>query len=242
MTERFDTVLTRLSTVLPRLDPAPAVPVGAERRSEHAISILRQARSDDDNDAAAEEFGMAIYEAPWVADLHRNYGLVLEKAGNARGASVSLERYLLLNPEAPDAGQVRQKIADLAPLAAEQRPWLRYFGIRNTSDGEVERLALRGRKMVITVPKSAPSNTGSGRRPGDNICSGTISGLQFGGRCVFASADPDFVRCFSGKREYDADGGIEGSSLIIRSVTRVNYHVESCVIETEDRGNFREYQ
>lgn len=237
--QRFDADLTQIAVLLPKLKPAPSISAAAQNYSDHAIAILRQAHSDTDNDAAAQSFGLAIHETPWIADLYRNYGLVLAKAGNADGANANLNRYLILDPNAPDAAATKQRIAELQPLADEQKAWRPFLGSHEMENNEVDALTLRNRNLLVTVATAAPSG---GYKSGDTLCWGTISGNQFRGRCAFKSDHPGFIGCFGGKRDYDADGGIDTSgTLIIRSVKYVHYDPGSCAVDTEDRGAFRTY-
>jgi len=237
--QRFDDDLARVAALLPKLKPAPAISSEVERHSDLAIAIMHQAHSDADNDAASNEFSRAIYEAPWVADLYRDYGLVLTKAGNAGAGRTNLTRYLVLAPQARDAAATRQRIAEIQPLADEQKAWLPFLGSKSMENDEIDLLTLRDRKLLITVATAAPD---SGYKSGDTLCLGTISGNQFRGRCAFKSAHAGFIGCFGGERDYDADGGIDASgALIVRSIKYVHYDPESCAVDTEDRGAFRTY-
>ena len=239
-TEQFDGELARISTLLPRLSPPPVVPPGVEVEGNRAIALLRTARSDFDNDAAADLFEQAIYEAPWVADLYRDEGLVELKAGNVRAGAVQLNRYLILYPDAPDAAAIRAKIAGAEPLAAEQRPWQPFLGTGLMSGDQSERLSLRGRTLVLAVVKPPPPpDPESNLKPGDPLCSGTIDGTQFHGQCVFLDADPRFTNCFGDKKTFPAEGAIEGSTFRIRTVTHLNFHYTSCVIDSTQEGVFR---
>lgn len=241
--QRFDRVLERVGALLPKLEPPPAVPPAAERFSNHGIDLLRQARSDADNDAAAKAFALAIGEAPWVADLYRNYGLVLAKAGDAHAGSIDLNRYLILNPGAPDAAAMREKIAALEQLAAEQGPVARFVGTQTLANGQAERLSVQGHTVVVSMVKPpAPPDPESALQPGDTVCAGTINGGQFEGHCAFVNSDERFLACFGVKRDFPADGSIEGNLFRIRSVVHIHYHSESCIIDSEQRGLFRTYR
>jgi tetratricopeptide (TPR) repeat protein len=234
---RFDEDLSRMAELLPKLKPPPPVSAVAANFSDRAIAVLHQARSDADNDAAAMSFGLAIHEAPWVADLYRDYGLVLAKAGNASGATSNLNRYLVLNPNASDAAATRQKVAELQPLADEQKPWRPFLGQQTMGKGQVDLLTLRDRRLLITLA-AAPPNSG-GYKSGDTLCLGTISGGQFRGRCAFKSDHPGFIKCFGGERDYAADGSIDagGTHLVIHSITYVHYDPDSCTVDREDHGD-----
>ena len=42
--------------------------------------------------------------------------------------------------------------------------------------------------------------------------------------------------CFGSKREYEADGSIEGNTLKVMTTTGLNYGTETCIINSEQRG------
>lgn len=241
--QRYDRVLERVSELLPKLESQAGVPPAAARLSNRAIDMLHQARSDADNDGAAQAFALAIAEAPWVADLYRNDGLVLAKAGDAHAASIDLNRYLILNPGAQDASAMRRKVADLAQLAAEEGPVSRFVGIETLANGQVEQLSVRGHTVLVSIVKPpAPPDPESAFRPGDALCAGTMNGDQFEGHCAFVSSDQRFVNCFGIKRDFPANGAIEGNLFRIRGVVYIHYHLESCVIDTQQQGLFRTYR
>lgn len=239
--QRFDGDLAEVAALLPKLKPPPAVPSAAQTHSERAIAILKNAQSDNDNSRADQEFGYAIYQAPWVADLYLDYGLVAAKVGAAATASRNLNRYLILNPDARNAAAIRQKLAELAPLAAEQQPWMPFLGTRTTDRGSIQQLTLRGRTLVVVLVKPSPS-ADSIWQAGETLCSGTISGSRFQGQCVFANSDQKFLGCFGGKRLFPADGDIAGDTFTIQGVTNVQYHAEPCAIDSETRGTFLTYR
>ena len=71
------------------------------------------AKSPEDYAAAIEEFEQAARLAPGWPDPYYNLGLVQEKAGKFREAIVSLNRYLQLAPNAPDAAKIQEHIYKL---------------------------------------------------------------------------------------------------------------------------------
>lgn len=89
---------------------APDAAVAHEGRAEAAVQM---AKSPADFLLAAKEFEKAIQAAPWVAAYHYNRGVVLEKAEKYAAAARSLELYLLAEPNAKDAREVKKKIAGL---------------------------------------------------------------------------------------------------------------------------------
>lgn len=101
---------------------APDAAVAHEGRAEAAVQM---AKSPADFLIAAKEFEKAIYVAPWVAAYHYNRGVVLEKAEKYAEAAKSLDLYLLAEPAAKDAREVKKKIAGLRfkqELAARPPP------------------------------------------------------------------------------------------------------------------------
>ncbi len=89
---------------------APDAAVAHEGRAEAAVQM---AKSPADFLIAAKEFEKAIQIAPWVAAYHFNRGVVLEKAEKYAEAAKSLDLYLLADPAAKDAREVKKKIAGL---------------------------------------------------------------------------------------------------------------------------------
>jgi hypothetical protein len=230
-----DAAYERLAALVPTMRPAPSVPAEAERHSQRAMSILRTANSARDNDRAASEIRSALFAAPWVADLHLNYGVVLEHIGYPKAAGASLRRYLLFNPRASDAASVRQRIVDLELLAEELEPWRRFVGGQwsQSDSGGTFTVALRGRTLTATV---VVARADADQKPGDVICTGTVNGTRFEGRCSLWSTNPEAKRCFGARREYEADGGIEGGELRIMSTTNLNFGTSTCIINSENRG------
>lgn len=100
----------------------PDAAVAHEGRAEAAVQM---AKSPADFLIAAKEFEKAIQVAPWVAAYHYNRGVVLEKAEKYAEAARSLDLYLLAEPGAKDAREVKKKIAGLRfkqELAARPAP------------------------------------------------------------------------------------------------------------------------
>jgi len=77
-----------------------------------------QAATEDAKDQqgflrAAQEFEKAVKKAPNCAAAYFNLGLVSEKGGRLSAAKSAYERYLKLDPKAPDASSVEQLIFKL---------------------------------------------------------------------------------------------------------------------------------
>ena len=79
-------------------------------RSQTAVEM---AKSSGEYEQVIKEFQEAVRLAPsWPAPYY-NLGLVQEKAGKFREAVASLNRYLQLAPNAPDADRVRTLVYKL---------------------------------------------------------------------------------------------------------------------------------
>lgn len=98
-----------------------AEPVSAEakRYFTRGLAAVEMARSPVDYDLAIEEFTKARSLAPDWPDVHYNLGLVQDKAGKFKDAAASLNRYLQLAPDGPDAESVRNLMTRLE-FKAEQ--------------------------------------------------------------------------------------------------------------------------
>jgi hypothetical protein len=233
----FSDNVEHVGEILGALQPQPAIPGDAARHNRRAVALLKSAAGDADNDRASNEFGYAIYEAPWVADLYLDLGLVEAQAGTPESATLDFRRYLLLNPKARDSTEIEQKITDLELQAEERKPWLRFVNLWQMENGGAERVTLRGRKLVLAVDKPTPKTA---EQPGDIVCSGTIHDRDFHGTCNFWPTTPEAIACLGAKRAYDADGRIEDdNTLVLRAVNDIQYREQSCAIISETRGAFR---
>jgi tetratricopeptide (TPR) repeat protein len=242
----FNSAVVAFAKIVPKLRPSPAIPSEAERHNERAVSILKAAGNDGDIDKASYEFGEAVVEAPWVPDLYLNLALSYDKAGYPEWAIQYLRGYLLLNPTARDAEQIKQKIAELEVLAEERKPWLPFTGTAPISDGASQVVSLRGRKLVLRVVHEAGQN----QTPsvGDDIfLSATIDGNRFEGKAFvhpnapsaepFSRRDPEgWIRCFgSDVMALDAKGEIQPGGAQFRvTVKEPGYNAQSCVIVRHD--------
>lgn len=103
------------------LKPAPAVPDATIAFEGRAEAAAKAAKDKSGFKAAADEFGKAVRIAPWVPAYHFNRGVLLEKAEDYAAAKRSLELYLKASPDAPDAREVKKKIAGLDYLASRPK-------------------------------------------------------------------------------------------------------------------------
>ncbi|MGE5540305.1 MAG: tetratricopeptide repeat protein [Gemmatimonas sp.] len=238
VTDIFTFDVERLAEILPRLPSAPRTPREAERHTSTALAVIREAVRDHDNDRAAAALSDAIYEAPWLADLYRNRGLVYAKAGYPEAAAADLTRYLALVPEAADASTMKAKIAGLNALAELRKPWYPYLRSWTMERGGTESVVLRDRRLTVLV--QMPAN--NALTPGDVLCSGSIDGRQFRGTCTNYVTAPNVVRCFGPKIEVPAEGGIDADgTLSIRYLGDINYNTRSCIINSQQSTVYRTF-
>lgn len=101
--------------------PPPAVPDATIAFEGRAEAAAKAAKDKSGFKAAAGEFGKAARVAPWVPAYHFNRGVLLEKAEDYAAAKRSLELYLKASPDAPDAREVKKKIAGLDYLASRPK-------------------------------------------------------------------------------------------------------------------------
>jgi len=99
--------------VVQKLNPPPAIPEEANAYEGRAEAAATDARTPQDMMDAAGEYKKALKLAPWVVRYYFNLGLVLEKAGAYEEAMRNLKFYLAAAPGAPDAAEVKKKIAGL---------------------------------------------------------------------------------------------------------------------------------
>jgi tetratricopeptide (TPR) repeat protein len=223
--QKVSEIIANLGDLLRRAAPPPT-PSEADRYNQRAIAIMKNAKTDEDNDRASTELWRAVYEAPWIADLWLNLGLVYEKAGYVESVIVDLKRYLTLRPAAPDAAAIRQKLTELELLAEERKPWLRYAGNYDT-----DVVQLRGRNLTIRARIDSPTDNERRDRAGDLIARGTISGRQFDGIWMTRSAKPDVVRCFGNEFEQIARVEFQNDQLVLSAYSQ-NYTLSTCAITT----------
>ena len=105
--------IDKLARVFGQLKPPPAVPDEAIAHEGRAEAAVRAAQSQADYSEAAREYRLALRSAPWLAADWFNLGVVLEKAGDGRGAVAAYGNYLRLAPEATDAVPVKKRIGGI---------------------------------------------------------------------------------------------------------------------------------
>lgn len=236
---RIDAALVRLAALLPSIPP-PRVPAEADRHNRRAIALLQASAGEADNERAARAFADAIYEAPWIADLWLNAGLVLEKSGSGEAARSHLRRYIMLNPQAPEVPAVRQKIAALELLAEEQAPWRPFVNTYTHATQAVERITLVGRELVLSSVSGATPQHNRRDKAGDVVARATIRGKAMPGKWISRSPDPDEIRCFGAVYDNDAEFVIENQQLVIY-INNPRYQPSTCTILDRTRIAVRRF-
>ena len=121
--KNFNRLLLTIATVL-----AFSIPSSAQEISQDAKRHMfrGQAAMEEASDAsgyrdAVQEFSKATEYAPDWADAWFNLGVAQEKVGDLPGAMKSFQRYLDLDPDAPDRNDVEALIYKLEYLNDKAR-------------------------------------------------------------------------------------------------------------------------
>jgi tetratricopeptide (TPR) repeat protein len=101
------------------MTPAPQVPAEAEHFEGRAEFAIKSSKTEADFLDAAKEYEKALLLVPWVSAYYFNKGIAYEKGGKFKEAMQSFEFYLIAEPNAKDAKDVRRRIAWLE-FAAEK--------------------------------------------------------------------------------------------------------------------------
>jgi tetratricopeptide (TPR) repeat protein len=110
----------RVMNLYPKIDPPPAIPEEARKRSVFGMTAVKEAKDAKGLDRAIEEYRKAIQLAPWWADLYYNLGMVQEQRSNFREAAETFKLYLAAAPKDPQAQLIQNKIYELE-YKAEKR-------------------------------------------------------------------------------------------------------------------------
>ena len=102
------------------LKPAPAIPEEAQRRLARGQAAFELAKGPSDYANSIREFQTALAAAPWFAAPYFNIGVAEEKSGHPKEAMDNFRWYLLAEPGAKDAPEVKSRIYKLE-YAAEQQ-------------------------------------------------------------------------------------------------------------------------
>ena len=106
-------LFARAINLAQRMKPSPKTPEAAERHLARARAAVRSAAGDADLGTAAAELRAATRAAPWVAEAHFNFGVVLAKLNRHDEAIASLKRYLDAAPQANDRREVQNRIYEI---------------------------------------------------------------------------------------------------------------------------------
>ena len=106
------------------LSTKPSAPEDAERHFVRGTTFLQKASDEAGYTKAISELESALTKAPWMAAAYYNLGIAQEKAGLYAEALQSLKWYLLAEPDAKNAREVKNKIyaleADLEDIKASK--------------------------------------------------------------------------------------------------------------------------
>lgn len=103
-----------------RLVPQPEDPFPETARAAFRAGVER---FDTGNyDEAVREFSRALVELPNWADAHFNRGLAYLRAGREGAGLSDLERYLELEPGAPEEAAIRVRLAERVPVPVRHSP------------------------------------------------------------------------------------------------------------------------
>ena len=109
-----DTTLREMIIILAlSMDPAPTVPVDAERHMAQGDVFIKEAAGANGYNKAIAEFQAAANSAPWLAIAYFNLGVIQEKVGFYTDAVQNLKFYLMAAPDAVNAREVKNKVAAL---------------------------------------------------------------------------------------------------------------------------------
>lgn len=86
-----------------------------------ALIENRPELTDADNRKSIEAFRKAAEIKPDYAKAHRHLGFALLRTGDLAGARKSLQEYLDLAPNAPDAAEIRATVKELAPAKTSKK-------------------------------------------------------------------------------------------------------------------------
>jgi TPR repeat protein len=115
-TEADRRVRERIIKLVAQLNPPPALPQDAIRHAAYAQAAVEEAQKDANPSHlsdAVTELQTSLRIAPWWAEGYFNLGSVLKRAQRPGEAAQALELYLLADPHAQNAQDVRMEIYKL---------------------------------------------------------------------------------------------------------------------------------
>lgn len=107
-----DTLLKLLRLVAAMPDP-PSLTEKGERDFSRGNAMLKSATNPESIDRAIMEFRSAIRRSPWWTNAYLNLGLAYAQRRLYRDSILYFKLYLIANPNAKNAGAVREQIYEL---------------------------------------------------------------------------------------------------------------------------------
>ena len=107
------------------LKQKPPVPEEFERQMARGSAFLKKATDADGSKKAAEEFQAAVAIAPWMAEGYLNLATAQEKANLFAEAIQNLNFFLLADPNAKNAREIRNHIYELEVYAEDAKQALK---------------------------------------------------------------------------------------------------------------------
>jgi len=107
-----DTLLKLLRLVASMPDP-PSLTEKGERDFSRGNAMLKSATNPESIDRAIMEFRSTIRRSPWWTNAYLNLGLAYAQRRLYRDAALYFKLYLIANPNAKNAGAVREQIYEL---------------------------------------------------------------------------------------------------------------------------------
>jgi tetratricopeptide (TPR) repeat protein len=149
-----DALLKLLRLVATMPTPPPLTEQG-ERYFARGNAMLKSATSPDAIDRAILEFRSAIRRSPWWTNSYLNLGLAYAQRRLYRDATLYFKLYLIANPDAKNAGAVREQIYE---LEYKQEREVRLPPL-------LSRLRYRKDYGEMTIPAAAVQPTPQGEKP-----------------------------------------------------------------------------
>jgi tetratricopeptide (TPR) repeat protein len=106
----------KMADALTKYSPPPAVPEGAMFSAQKGAAFVKLAKDVRDYQAAAEQFEVALWQAPWVSDFHYNLAVCQKNAGQFEPALMSLQFAAILAKDKRDILALRAEIEAMSEI------------------------------------------------------------------------------------------------------------------------------